>query len=922
MSKVYVIGYYNHDNNGDEQYKLSFEYVFESFLKVVIDSVEYVDCDKIGDIVVEDSDVILLGGGDILNAYFLDKIHSVFSSKPNKILAISVGLPYAGILINTDNLAIIDYLFIRTQQDKELLSQYFLPERIFFLPDISYLLVKHKNLKEKTWESRNGYSDYLQEKGIIENSRYTERWMSIKDKIARFRKSGKKIIAISLNRHIYSPKYVEEYKKIVGKMGDFVSQLILKDFVVVFLPYNTSFNVKIEEQNMENDLFIHYDVIKEVNKRVFNMALLDKIVVVDMTLDVRDMLSLYDYFYLSVPMRFHACLFSTYKQVPMIPLFTTQKIYNLMLDFSWDFFYEMEKNEKDIPVDLDVSRLIGLLYSLLDNRTYSQGKQKLANICMNFFDKGLQDGLIKVEQIIGEDYSKIRTMGFSNQNNLLIEDTFSKITDYVESLGVLDFRLIKDSNARCNVVSMVSYFLTKNVDSVYNHGLMEKMFQTVVGENGEEQGVFSYRNEWLWIIKDLQLSKYNKRKPKIDKGNGYFHLNYLDQEDYSKVHRSGWQYVFENIQCLESPENPLLLDLYLDKTFHWKKEIYHLLNIIPYRQPWVGFIHHTMDTTFSEYNVKNMVKNPDFMESLPYCKGLIVLSNTLKQQLEQYFHEQIMNHVPRIFSLIHPTETDNIPTFDMTQFLKNKDKKLIHIGGWLRNIFSFYFLKLPIVSNYSIEILNCGGLWRLFNKSTASKSKTETHTIRKVAIKGNHMNNYYPEDAYLEKIKWAFSINSGIDIENILNNCSQNVSQNATEIVNNWNRHLYDFLCSLDKKLEIMEHLENKEYDQLLTENIVFINLVDASAVNTLIECIVRNTPIIVNRHPAVVELLGPGYPLYYGDEKGKTEDLISMNYEIEYLLKDLKNIETANKYLQKIDKKYFRIETFVQQFIQLINNL
>jgi hypothetical protein len=71
-----------------------------------------------------------------------------------------------------------------------------------------------------------------------------------------------------------------------------------------------------------------------------------------------------------------------------------------------------------------------------------------------------------------------------------------------------------------------------------------------------------------------------------------------------------------------------------------------------------------------------------------------------------------------------------------------------------------------------------------------------------------------------------------------------------------------------------------------------------------------------------VVELLGPGYPLYYGDAKGKTEDLISMNYEIEYLLKDLKNIETANLYLKRIDKKYFKIETFVQQFIKLLNSL
>ena len=394
MPKVYVIGYYNHDNIGDEQYKLSFEYVFQSFLKVAVDSLEFIDCDKIDNITVDKTDIILLGGGDILNNYFLDKVNKVFSSKPNKIIAMSVGLPYAGILINTNKLGIIDYLFIRTQQDKELLSQYFLPERIFFLPDISYLLVKRKVLQEKTWKSKNGYTEYLLEKGVMDNNGYKERFSGIKDKIIRFHKAGKRIIVMSLNRHIYSPKYLEEYKKIIGKLGEFVSHLIQNDFVVVLLPFNTSDHITNEADNMENDLLINNDVIKEVEK-VSGRFNLDKIVVVDMTLDVIDMLSLYDYFYLSIPMRFHACLFSTFKKVPIIPLFTTQKIYNLMLDFSWDSFYEMEKNVKDIPVDLDVSRLWGLFQQWMNSTFYFQGKQKLEKICTEFFEKGQQNGLLK-----------------------------------------------------------------------------------------------------------------------------------------------------------------------------------------------------------------------------------------------------------------------------------------------------------------------------------------------------------------------------------------------------------------------------------------------------------------------------------------------------------------------------------------------
>ena len=55
-------------------------------------------------------------------------------------------------------------------------------------------------------------------------------------------------------------------------------------------------------------------------------------------------------------------------------------------------------------------------------------------------------------------------------------------------------------------------------------------------------------------------------------------------------------------------------------------------------------------------------------------------------------------------------------------------------------------------------------------------------------------------------------------------------------------------------------------YDLLLMQNIVFINLIDASAVNTILECIVRNTPIIVNKIDGIIDYLGEDYPLYYNE--------------------------------------------------------
>ena len=89
-----------------------------------------------------------------------------------------------------------------------------------------------------------------------------------------------------------------------------------------------------------------------------------------------------------------------------------------------------------------------------------------------------------------------------------------------------------------------------------------------------------------------------------------------------------------------------------------------------------------------------------------------------------------------------------------------------------------------------------------------------------------------------------------------------------------------------------MKYIENyDEYDLLLTKNIVFIHLYDASANNTVIECIIRNTPIIVNRLESVVEYLGADYPLYF-DSLDEIPELIN-----------IKNIEKAHNYLVSMDK-------------------
>lgn len=102
----------------------------------------------------------------------------------------------------------------------------------------------------------------------------------------------------------------------------------------------------------------------------------------------------------------------------------------------------------------------------------------------------------------------------------------------------------------------------------------------------------------------------------------------------------------------------------------------------------------------------------------------------------------------------------------------------------------------------------------------------------------------------------------------------------------------------------------DQDYDVLLSKNIVFYEFLDSSANNGIVECIVRNTPVVVNRHPAVVEYLGNDYPLFYD----KFEDAVQ--------LIALDKIEAAYEYLKSMDKTRFSGEWFRDELASLVKGL
>lgn len=94
-------------------------------------------------------------------------------------------------------------------------------------------------------------------------------------------------------------------------------------------------------------------------------------------------------------------------------------------------------------------------------------------------------------------------------------------------------------------------------------------------------------------------------------------------------------------------------------------------------------------------------------------------------------------------------------------------------------------------------------------------------------------------------------------------------------------------------------------YDRALRRSVVFLSLFDASAVNTVLDCLFFHTPLVVNRLPALQEYLGRDYPLFYTQLE-----------EAEALLQDAQAIERGHEYLRQKDRTPFSFASFSESLV------
>lgn len=453
--------------------------------------------------------------------------------------------------------------------------------------------------------------------------------------------------------------------------------------------------------------------------------------------------------------------------------------------------------------------------------------------------------------------------------------------------GILD---VEDYN---NVGRLLCYCITKSLSSPYLWGLIQNM----------QKPNFNLYSAVKYIWEDYKQCNFDttfgeQYYPFVEcKRKVYVNLDFMFGNDFKSYHRSGWAYVVGGMMNLDAHQmnrnSSIMVDTYVDRSFHWGHDTLQTFGLIPYSQKWVGFIHHTFDTTHSTYNCVELFNKPTFIESLKTCKGLIALTEYLANQLRIALAKLDLD-VP-VFALYHPMETVD-SYFTMDKFNSNESPKIVQIGAWLRNAYGIY--ELP--------------LWK--NKLN----------FQKAALKGKDMDHYFKPNDFMNNMK-TFLYKTENDIMYKPDICRPHmcrphicrpnicrptcISVNYT--VNNINKYcsgLYNTIEKNDNSVEIIDRINNEDYDILLSQNVIFLNLVDCSAVNTVLECLVRNTPLVVNRHPAVEEILGENYPGFY-------ENMVDASL----LINDIKKIDAMHTHIKKLNKKRYTLDYFIMELQNIL---
>lgn len=850
---VLVLGFYNRQNFGDDLFEIAIRHIFRElselqfqFISIDDFSLNTTDFSKIHTVIV--------GGGDLFNEYFASKLLSAIPNfhEETPIWALGVGIPFPSFLqtpIGTRFLQLFDRIVLRNAEDLASLNSKIGSEWVHYYPDLVFALEPPppRPLRSPTPPPK-----------II----------------------GLAIAQPSAHK---DPSFTNAIIELIA--SDQFSNFHFRFFI---------FNEHTKNEK-ENDRIFAANLCKLVQEGAPDLA--TRISIADPISTFGEVRKQFSMCEVVVAHRFHAHIIAMIARVKMVSIVTTRKV-DLLNIFP-----------RVIPQIVHQSSTTGtqfyLSYHELRNSVLEALNSTPKNNIFHEFYSPSNSQLSKLLLLRKKRTSACFSQTLSSE--IKIQQTVSLTQNFLKNKPHSPENLKHAAEILC-------FQITNTPGSKYVYGTTENLKERP-----------ELMTEMVtWILSDF-IEKKAINTPLT------FNLDYISQlESFEGIHRSGWNFV-AGVLSARNSNCGILTDLYLDRTFGWSAVALEGAGVIPYTNKWIGFVHHTLEESFGS-SVKQVLDHPLFRLSLKNCICLITLSEYLATRISNY----LKSEAPKIIVVKHPTSTifekansapptrtiltapnkpatgkigsfQRLSSLQPLRHFQNARSKVIGVGAWYRNPLGIYMVPVP------------------------------PH-LKKYRVKGRKMESYFcPEVLSVSKSELvSFRLENNIFARWVVDYVRTNIIAGSksgqtfgTSLLDKWTLLIYGtsvlnkflrtelvFRCTRGAKssesmvhfrkcLESVEHLEflsDLEYDELLNESIVFLNLVDASAVNTIIECMMRGTPVIVNRHPAVEEYLGKEYPGFYDE----WDDLLKRD-----LFSSL-NVGRCERYLRDMDKSFLYSDYFM----------
>lgn len=295
---LFHYGYFGNFNTGDDAFVDVFKYLhrrnYPSF------AVRY------GTKLDSRADLVALGGGDVINPYFVDPIAE---QDVHNVVAVGVGLPYPS---EKGMLKLFRHAMLRNKKDFTDLRSYY---DLSYFPDLAFLLP-------------DVYPD-----------------VRIKQEITMPKRV--KHVGICLTQTFYHESYPSEYARFVSNITDVTRMLMEDGYHVHLIPFCINRN-----SDSENDVIMMRRIVESIGKDDGLTLEYDATIGLgDYAKNTYRIMARMDF---NVCTRFHSHVFSIVQGTPFVSLSCSRKCSELMkqIDFKRGL-YSLETNDMLIPTGFD-----------------------------------------------------------------------------------------------------------------------------------------------------------------------------------------------------------------------------------------------------------------------------------------------------------------------------------------------------------------------------------------------------------------------------------------------------------------------------------------------------------------------------------------------------------------------------------------